>query len=284
MGRGGASGPGSYGVGYDDKIERLFDLRSAESHAGFLLPRLRSGMALLDCGCGPGTITAGVARAVAPGRVTGIDIEESQLELAKRHVAAAGVSNVEFQVASVLDLPFPDGSFDAVFFHAILCHLPDPFAALAEAKRVLKSGGLVAIREPDLPGWYLTPADPTCERIFDLLVGITESGGGDARLGRRVRALVHEAGFAEPIGSASCNSYGDPERARRKGELWAELASESDTAANAVELGLFTPDELEQIGTALRGLAERPDAMIVEAWGEALGWKGARPAESPDVG
>jgi SAM-dependent methyltransferase len=221
---------------------------------------------------------------VAPGRVTGIDIEESQLELAKRNLAAAGVSNVEFQLASVLDLPFPNESFDAVFFHAVLCHVSDPLAALAEAKRVLKPGGLVAIREPDLPGWYLTPADPISERIFDIFAGITESGGGDARLGRRVRTLVHEAGFAEPVGLASCNSYGDPERARRKGELWADLTSESDTSTNAVELGLVTPDELEQIGASLRRLAERPDTMIVEAWGEALGWKGARAAESPALG
>jgi SAM-dependent methyltransferase len=277
MGRSEDSPPGAYEVGYDDKIERVFDLRSAESHAGFLLPRLRSGMELLDCGCGPGTITAGLARSVAPGRVTGIDIEESQLGLAKRNLAAAGASNVDFEVASVLDLPFHDGSFDVVFFHAVLCHLPAPLDALAEAQRVLKPGGLVAVREPDLSGFYLAPADPTSERIFDLLAAVIESGGGDACLGRRLRTLLHEAEFAHPTASASCNSYGDPESARRKSEVWAGLTSESDMSANAVQLGLFSPDELQEIGAALCRLAEQPDAMIVEAWGEALGWKDERP-------
>ena len=46
--------------------------RTADSHAAFLLPHLRPGMALLDLGCGPGSITVGLAAAVAPGPTTGM--------------------------------------------------------------------------------------------------------------------------------------------------------------------------------------------------------------------
>ena len=58
--------------------------RSSQEHASFFLPLLKPGMSLLDCGCGPGSITLGLAKAVAPGEVTGVDIGESQLEAARK--------------------------------------------------------------------------------------------------------------------------------------------------------------------------------------------------------
>lgn len=68
--------------------------------AGFFLPQLKAGMDLLDAGCGPGSITLGLARAVAPGKVIGIDIEDSQFEQA-RATAQREQLNVEFRKASV---------------------------------------------------------------------------------------------------------------------------------------------------------------------------------------
>jgi ubiquinone/menaquinone biosynthesis C-methylase UbiE len=72
--------------------------RSVEVNAGFLLPHLRAGMHVLDCGCGPGSITLGLAVAVAPGEVVGIDIEPSQIDLARTRAEQQGCSNVRFDV------------------------------------------------------------------------------------------------------------------------------------------------------------------------------------------
>src|SRR5687768_14970495 len=57
--------------------------RSAQEAAGFLLPHLSSGMRLIDCGCGPGSITLGLAEAIAPGEVVGVDVSEGALEAAR---------------------------------------------------------------------------------------------------------------------------------------------------------------------------------------------------------
>src|SRR5215475_11250525 len=77
--------------------------RTAPAQAAFFLPHLRPGMDLLDLGCGPGSITIGLAAAVAPGRTTGVDrIPQS-------------IDGVEVTSADVMDLPFPDASFDAIF-------------------------------------------------------------------------------------------------------------------------------------------------------------------------
>ena len=79
-----------YTMGYSEEFLQLLDRRSAQSHAGYLLPHLKAGDRVLDFGCGPGTITVGLAKAVEPGEVHGIDMEESQVELARAAADAGG--------------------------------------------------------------------------------------------------------------------------------------------------------------------------------------------------
>src|SRR5690606_26398226 len=97
--------------------------RTAERDAAFLLPHLRPGLRLLDVGCGPGTITTGLALTVAPGEVVGIDPVESVIEEARSHAAGEGLSNLRFEVASAYALPEPDASFDAAYMHQVLQHV-----------------------------------------------------------------------------------------------------------------------------------------------------------------
>ena len=79
----------SYTMGYSEEFRQLLNRRSVETHAKHLLPHLKPGLRVLDFGCGPGTVTVGLARAVEPGEVHGIDMEESQIGLA-RSAAEAG--------------------------------------------------------------------------------------------------------------------------------------------------------------------------------------------------
>src|SRR5207302_57957 len=85
--------------------------RTAAREAAFFLPHLRSGMRLLDIGCGPGSITLGLAEVVAPGEVVGIDLRPEAVEQSRAAAAQRGIANVRFEVGSAYDLPFPDGSF-----------------------------------------------------------------------------------------------------------------------------------------------------------------------------
>ena len=129
----------TYTPGYSAPILSFMEQRTADTHAGFFMPQLMTGWSVLDAGCGPGTITLGLARRVAPGVVTGVDIEDSQVAESREQARREGLA-VEFRKASVYDLPFPDHHFDAVFSHALLEHLADPNAALREFRRVLKAG------------------------------------------------------------------------------------------------------------------------------------------------
>ncbi|MCP4397870.1 MAG: class I SAM-dependent methyltransferase [bacterium] len=80
----------SYDAAHAKQVVRR---RTAESHAAFFFPHLCAGMSLLDCGCGPGAITVGLAGAVAPGEVVGLDIEKSQIDLARSNAATLQVSS-----------------------------------------------------------------------------------------------------------------------------------------------------------------------------------------------
>jgi SAM-dependent methyltransferase len=154
----------TYTVGYSDVALRYMMRRHAARDAALLLPWLKPGMTLLDCGCGPGTITVGLAKAVVPGRVVGIDLEESQFETAQQIARERGATNIEWKAASIYQLPFPDNSFDVVFSHALFEHLGEPEAALQEISRVLRPDGLVALSSPDWSGNLMAPRDPEAEK------------------------------------------------------------------------------------------------------------------------
>ncbi len=69
----------TYTIGHQPGALDLMRVRTAERFAAQLLPHLRPGMRLLDCGCGPGSITVGLASVVAPGEVVGVDLEPRRL-------------------------------------------------------------------------------------------------------------------------------------------------------------------------------------------------------------
>ena len=137
-----------YTHGHHDSVLRSHRWRTAENSAAYLLDHLRPGMTLLDVGCGPGTITADLARVVAPGPVIGMDAEAKVIAEAAAMAAAAdgvvvgaGVGSLAFEVGNLFDLRFDDGTFDVVHAHQVLQHVGDPVAALIEMRRVCRSGG-----------------------------------------------------------------------------------------------------------------------------------------------
>jgi ubiquinone/menaquinone biosynthesis C-methylase UbiE len=106
---------------------------------------LRNGEAVLDVGCGTGTLAIAASRHVgATGEVTGIDASPAMVARANRKAGKA-VARPAFQVAVAENLPFPDRRFDVVLSTLMLHHLPRTTRqqCAREIKRVLKSGGRV---------------------------------------------------------------------------------------------------------------------------------------------
>src|SRR3712207_7497709 len=69
---------------------------------------------------------------------------------------------------SAYALPFPDGAFDAVLAHLVLMHLREPVRALAEIRRVLRPGGVVAVRDVDFGAQLVFPLTRSEEHTSEL--------------------------------------------------------------------------------------------------------------------
>jgi len=80
---------------------------------------------------------------------------------------------VGFCAGSVLALPFDDTSVDVVHAHQVLQHLADPVAALSEMARVLRPGGILAVRDADFGAFAWAPADPLLDRWLELYHEVT---------------------------------------------------------------------------------------------------------------
>lgn len=261
-----------YVMGYGNTELEIMASRTADQDAQILLPHLRPGLTVLDCGCGPGTITLGLAEIVAPGQVTGVDVEVARVEEARRIAAERGVLNAHFDVASIYELPYQPGSFDAAFISGVLGNVSRPEDALFEVQRVLKPGGVVGVREFDHGGDLLFPNDGPLRESMEFYARLRASYGHDPETGRRLRGLLHGAGFVRISISASLLGTSSPEDVSGTGAAVANLF-ETEWGPRSVAAGWVDIDDVNRWVNAWRGFGERSDAFYAVAWVEAVGWK-----------
>jgi SAM-dependent methyltransferase len=218
-------------------------------------------MRLLDVGCGPGSITRGLAEALAPGQVVGLDLSAETLAAAREDAAARGLTNLAYQAGSVYELPFPDESFDVAYAHQVLQHLREPAQAVGEMLRVLRPGGLIAAREVDWGTMAYFPADPWIDRFVEVHLATWYRNGGEPRMGRRLRALFNAAAVSELRITAGDWCYATATETLDWGESYAERILTSPMGSRAVEYGYASPADLEAMAAAFRDWAVQPDAF-----------------------
>lgn len=157
---------------------------------------LSSGMSVLDFGCGVGDISILAARLVGPsGRVTGVDIDEATLSIARGRVLEKGLNNVTFIQANVLDF-CPEAPVDATTGRHILIHVPEPLALVETSFAALKPGGIAIFQEYDFsvvhPAYPGTPLRERCAEIFrEFFRRATRDN-----MGAQLYHLVCKAGFS----------------------------------------------------------------------------------------
>jgi ubiquinone/menaquinone biosynthesis C-methylase UbiE len=259
-----------YTHGHHQSVLRSHRWRTIENSAGHLIPSLRSGQRLLDVGCGPGTITLDLARAVAPGEVTGIDVSADVVAAAEADRVAAGVDNVRFAVGDIYALDEPDGTYDIVHAHQVLQHLSDPVRALRELRRVLRPDGLLAVRDSDYAGFIWAPPDPRLTRWNELYHQVTARNGAEADAGRFLLSWVQAAGFTDVRMTSSTWTFADDESRAWWGTLWAERVEVSAFAEQALAYGLTDTAELRELAQGWRDWAATGDATFITPHGEIL--------------
>jgi SAM-dependent methyltransferase len=246
--------------------------RTAGQWGSFFLQHLRPNMRVLDCGCGPGPVTLGLAEAVAPGETVGIDTDPRQIAAATALALEGGVSNVRFELGSIYELPFPDASFEAAYAQSVLLHLSDPLAALKELRRVLKPGGVAGIVDGDLGCYLVAPAEPAIEKWWALQARGIEHHGGNPFYARNLRSLLHEAGFERTEGSATAVSLGAGDSAGRTAADVLRARFRGAIENTVIDQGWATRGEVDAMDAALSAWAEQPDTFLAYLRCSGLGW------------
>jgi len=250
-----------YTHGHAPATVRQHGRRTADEAAAFLLPELKPGMRVLDVGCGPGSITLGLAQHVAPGQVIGLDLSRETLESARANAVARGVQNLRYEEGSVYELRFPDASFDVAYAHQVFQHLREPAAALREMLRVVRPGGLIAVRDVDWGTATYWPLDPWIDRFIDTHMKTFARNGGDPRMGRELRALFNAAGVTDLQVSAAVWCYTTPEDTADWGNSYAERLLTSPMGERAIEYGFASREDIRAMASAFRAWAAHPDAL-----------------------
>jgi ubiquinone/menaquinone biosynthesis C-methylase UbiE len=195
---------------------------------------LCAGARVADVGCGAGTAARELAALVLPGgEAAGVDINPPLIEAARARATAAGVP-VTFHAANALSLPFADASLDGYRAERLYQHLPDPAAALAEARRVLAPGGRIVLVDQDWDTLVVDSDDLATTRSI-----VRGFGGGivNAAVGRRYHRLLAEAGFTDVVVEADAHasrSYDDH-------GFYVELMAISTEATGAVARAVVQP-------------------------------------------
>jgi len=241
-----------YTPGHSANATAFMAARSFGSHGEFIRPYLTPGMKVLDCGCGPGAISVGLAEAVGPaGHVTGVDFGESQIAVAK----ARSSPNLTFRVGSVYELPFEDSTFDLVFSHALFEHLADPIRGVAEIRRILRPGGLAGLCSPDWGGFILSPTDDQVETAIARYRMLQEKNGGQTCAGRQLGSWLTAGGLA-------------PQKIHGRYECYPD----SRLIAEYLPLQLERAGDIES-GRVLRNWATLACTMFAQAWVSAIAVK-----------
>jgi SAM-dependent methyltransferase len=233
-----------WGINYDEvgQAQVTGKLRKALGHAPGYYERA------LEIGAGTGYFTLNLLRAGVIGEAVASDISPGMLRALEGSARELG-EHVETAACEASELPFDDDSFDLVFGHAVLHHLPDLDAAFREFRRVLRPGGIVAFcGEPSRYGDRIAAVPKRSARaispLWRALMGASERGNGNGAAGWTEEELLEQVVDVHAFTPGALNTHAASagfENVRVSGE---ELAASLFGWANRTLEASADPDEI----------------------------------------
>lgn len=214
-----------------------------------------SGDTVLEVGCGVGSQTVTLVERHPNTHFTSIDVSSTSLKAAQARLASR-TKNIQFQQASVLDLPYADNTYDHAFVCFVLEHLADPMAALAEIVRVTRGGGTVTVIDGDHGSVIMHPESEAARAAIDCQVRLQHRGGGDPMIGRRLYPLLVSAGL-EDVSAEARQVYTDGGTPKLADAFTRKTftAMIAGVREDALAAGLITPEQFENGIAALEETA-----------------------------
>lgn len=251
-----------------ERLRILADVMGPQTRALLDHVGIPVGGSCLDVGCGGGDVSLELARRVGPsGRVTGVDLDEAKIQIAREEAAQHGLTNVAFDVRDVTAWE-PDAQFDLVYARFLLTHLSHPAALVAAFRRHVRHGGVVIVEDIDFRGHFAEPECAALTRFVELYSASVRRRGADPDIGPRLPALLRDGGFtdvqlrlAHPV-------------AMQGGIKDLTCITLESIADAVVKDGLITDPELRKTIDELRAFASDPSTVlggprVFQAWGRA---------------
>jgi SAM-dependent methyltransferase len=262
-----------YALGADQEETARLRRQSEElrPEAEALLARvgLGPGQSAADLGCGPSGILGLLSAAVSPsGQVVGVDADAAHVAAAAPLAAALG--NVSVVLGDARHTGLPGGAFDLVHARTLLATVPSPGEVVAEMARLARPGGRIACQEPDVGHAVCYPPSPEWDRLVELFRASFGTSGADPTIGRRLPAMLVDAGLTDveatvhagsyPVGHSRRTLIPDLVRSLRPAILRLGLAGDGELAAldRAVRAHLADPRVLMMPHLLVVALARKP--------------------------
>ena len=184
---------------YDDAQNSVLPAKAIAASLGCgnptALAKLQTGEVVLDLGSGGGIDVLLSAKRVGPtGKAYGLDMTDEMLALARENQKQAGVENVEFLKGAIENIPLPDSSVDVIISNCVINLSGDKDRVLAEAFRVLKPGGRLAVSDVVVRGEV--PAD--IRKSMELWVGCIAGALEEREYGEKLARVGFESVEVEP--------------------------------------------------------------------------------------
>jgi SAM-dependent methyltransferase len=206
-------------------------------------------------------------RVGAAGEVVGLDNEPRMIALARRTIAERGLQNVRLVKADAYKTGLPDNSFDVAHERLVLINLTAPQQAVAEMVRVVRPGGWVALEDVDWITWTCEPAHPAWDELLAALTASRQAAQLDPFIGRRLPALLRDAGMVDVDVSAHQYLW-------RPGDLYNTLLLKfvDIHRGRIIDGGYLTAQRIDELSVELSEHLARPDTFVIytplfQAWG-----------------
>jgi len=184
--------------GYGGRLEEVVRLEAQGKALSKILEKefeilgLKSGMNVLDAGCGTGAVTRRMAAKVDPGEAYGVDMDSLFIDEGRKLAATEGICNIRFGLGDVDNLKFDDATFDASYCRLVLMHVKNPVNTVTELKRVTKRGGIVAVSDNDDGGVIVYPEMPKMMDMYHKYGRYAKMSGQDRYIGRQLFSIFSQ--------------------------------------------------------------------------------------------